>query len=101
MKLTDLSIEELRDICNYAGWSCRRADGPYKTKAAVLTFLTNKGVTNLPDDGKKLWSVTFNEWVNEVLGLEEYAERVLLRAANGYSIDTPNLPEYINTVTTV
>lgn len=98
MKLNDFTIEELRDICNHAGWSCRDQESKYKTKESIVTFLRDQGVTDPPIDGKKLWSATFNVWVNEVLGLEEYAQRVMLSDREGYKLDVPNLPEYIEPV---
>lgn len=90
MKLTDFSIEELRDICNHAGWSCRELDGgKYKTKASIVAFLKENGVTDPPGNGKKLWSVTFEEWVNEVLGLDEYERRMIIRDEEGNTLDVP------------
>lgn len=75
MKLTDLSIKELRDVCNHAGWSCRDSNGRYMTKESLVLWLKSQGVTDPPDDGKKLWSAMFKQWVNEVIDYEGYRHR--------------------------
>lgn len=90
MKLSDFTIEELRDICNHAGWSCRDPKGKYKTKASIVASLKDNGVVEPLDDGKKLWSVTFEKWVNEVHGLDEYAKRILISDGEGNTLDVPD-----------
>jgi len=41
----------------------------------------------------------FKQWVNEVIDYEGYRHRVLLSDDEGYTIDSPNHPEYVEQVT--